>query len=384
MKKLSVIFILGIALISPLFSQIEVRSTGNMYTNQKAIYFRDNTGYLAGIGYHTYGTTSTALTLFSDLYRYVQIVPTYTNDFKLANFYFGSTLASCYTDFYGKITFNRESYTGGLTIESKDFVGYNLPTLYPRVDWGGVLGHADYHFAAGYIDNLFYEDLTDISDSRVKENVLELKSTIDNLKLLKPVSYDYKISLYDSIPEGLRGIAVAKGKNHFGFIAQDVQQIYPNLVKEIPGTDLLGIDYISFVPVLVKGFQELDNRMEELANIIADQELELLALKKIFGSNSDSSSLKKSTQSSVGILFQNSPNPFYLETTIKAYIPESAKTSQIFIHNLEGKQLMVKEIVGTGDISIKISGTELSKGIYIYSLVMDGVQIDSKRMIITD
>ena len=38
----------------------------------------------------------------------------------------------------------------------------------------------------------------------------------------------------------------------------------------------------------------------------------------------------------------------------------------------------------TGESFINISGYELSAGMYLYSLVVDGKEIDTKRMILTN
>jgi len=69
------------------------------------------------------------------------------------------------------------------------------------------------------------------------------------LNLLSPVSYDKKVSLADSVYE----------KHEFGFIAQEVQKILPQLVTEVKDKDhLLSMDYISIIPLLTKAMQEQD------------------------------------------------------------------------------------------------------------------------------
>ena len=56
------------------------------------------------------------------------------------------------------------------------------------------------------------------SDSRLKENIVDLPSQLDNIMSLRPVEFDYIES------EG--------GGHQIGFIAQEVQAIYPDLVGE--------------------------------------------------------------------------------------------------------------------------------------------------------
>jgi hypothetical protein len=56
------------------------------------------------------------------------------------------------------------------------------------------------------------------SDSRLKENIVDLPSQLANIMALRPVEYDYIES------EG--------GGHQIGFVAQEVQEVYPDLVGE--------------------------------------------------------------------------------------------------------------------------------------------------------
>jgi hypothetical protein len=53
------------------------------------------------------------------------------------------------------------------------------------------------------------------------------------------------------------------------------------------------------------------------------------------------------------------------------------------IYNLEGKQIKNIQVSDHGDVSVKISGNELSAGMYLYALIVDGKVVDTKRMILT-
>jgi hypothetical protein len=56
------------------------------------------------------------------------------------------------------------------------------------------------------------------SDSRLKENIVDLPSQLDSIMALRPVEYDYIESM--------------GGGHQIGFVAQEVQAIYPDLVGE--------------------------------------------------------------------------------------------------------------------------------------------------------
>ena len=81
-------------------------------------------------------------------------------------------------------------------------------------------------------------------------------------------------------------------------------------------------------------------------------------------------------------LFQNTPNPFTAETEIKYFVPVNADNAVIYVFSLNGNLLLTKPITQLGNGSIIINGNELEAGMYIYTLAVDGQEVDSKRMIL--
>ncbi|MCY7362281.1 MAG: T9SS type A sorting domain-containing protein [Ignavibacteria bacterium] len=83
------------------------------------------------------------------------------------------------------------------------------------------------------------------------------------------------------------------------------------------------------------------------------------------------------------ILFQNYPNPFNPTTTISLSIKDRGNV-KLDIFNLEGKK--VKNIIykkfESGDYNIKFDGSDLATGIYFYSLLINNIVIDTKKMIL--
>jgi hypothetical protein len=55
----------------------------------------------------------------------------------------------------------------------------------------------------------------------------------------------------------------------------------------------------------------------------------------------------------------------------------------MMIYNPDGKQMKTIPISDRGDVTIKIAGNEFSAGMYFYTLITDGVIVDTKRMILT-
>jgi len=56
----------------------------------------------------------------------------------------------------------------------------------------------------------------------------------------------------------------------------------------------------------------------------------------------------------------------------------------LFVYDMNGTQKLKKSINERGESSVIIVGNNLIAGMYIYSLILDGVIIDTKRMILTD
>jgi len=103
-------------------------------------------------------------------------------------------------------------------------------------------------------DNLFT-----VSDARFKSEVVNIDSALDDLRRLSPKSY-YKSSRNTE-----------KGKHkEFGFIAQELQKVYPHLVKEAPlenqEGNYLSVNYQGLIPILVAANQELLVELDEMKN----------------------------------------------------------------------------------------------------------------------
>ena len=95
------------------------------------------------------------------------------------------------------------------------------------------------------------------------------------------------------------------------------------------------------------------------------------------------SSVINSNDGSVPYLAQNAPNPFNTSTLISYYILDNTQKAMINIYNLNGLQIKSIAISQTGKGDITIQSSELQPGMYFYTLVADGKEVDTKRMILT-
>ncbi|MCX6155542.1 MAG: hypothetical protein NT007_15425 [Candidatus Kapabacteria bacterium] len=84
------------------------------------------------------------------------------------------------------------------------------------------------------------------------------------------------------------------------------------------------------------------------------------------------------------ILDQNNPNPFSESTQINFYIPNcfKGKAKLIFSDEYGGQKIKNWDIIFGKPSQITISAKDLTTGIYIYGIEIDGVLIKSKKMMI--
>jgi len=92
------------------------------------------------------------------------------------------------------------------------------------------------------------------SDIYLKDNITEIDHTLSNkLMNLKPKEFTFKSDKTNKI--------------HYGFIAQEFEKEYPELVSIKPDTNiknLKSINYLEIVPLLVNKIQEMQKEINEL------------------------------------------------------------------------------------------------------------------------
>ena len=102
----------------------------------------------------------------------------------------------------------------------------------------------------------------------MKDNIVEISSELtDNLINLKPVQYTYKSDKEED------------KKVHYGFIAQELETVFPELVvtkPDISNSDQIkAINYLEIIPLLVGKLQqmqtEIDNLKIQLQTITKDE-----------------------------------------------------------------------------------------------------------------
>ncbi len=242
------------------------------------------------------------------------------------------------------------------------------------------------------LGGVFTQELTSYSqsmasDSRVKKNILDLPSALEGIRLLRPVSFDFDTEKVPLLP--------ALASNRVGFIAQEVQEVFPSLVHYDSLADLHSLDYVAFIPYLTKAIQEQDSiirqqqeLMEAYAEALADMAERLSSLEaQGQGANKaprvpqNPSNNAEPEEKTGYVLYQNVPNPATGETRIGYETRENSASARIGIYELDGKQVDMYSLEDRKG-EIVLHPGELQAGMYLYSLIVDGKIIDTKRMVV--
>ena len=82
-----------------------------------------------------------------------------------------------------------------------------------------------------------------------------------------------------------------------------------------------------------------------------------------------------------GIMKQNVPNPFTGQTEINYQLPKGQSTAQFIVTDVNGIVVLQRKIE-TNNGTIDIDASRFAPGIYIYEMRIDGLRIETKRMVV--
>jgi hypothetical protein len=210
------------------------------------------------------------------------------------------------------------------------------------------------------------------SDAKLKDNVKVETNVLERLSKLRAVSYDYKKITELNLPL----------EAQHGFVAQELEAVFPELTKDIskPIFDKEGkivsqfefksVNYTGLISLLTAGINELNEELQSLKQELADLK-----------SNTSEAKIGGTNNTKGLVLEQNIPNPFSDRTSIKYQLPAGTTTASLIVFDLNGR--IIKEFQLTKNANeITINAADVGKGLFIYSLVQNGQELLSKKMII--
>jgi hypothetical protein len=239
-----------------------------------------------------------------------------------------------------------------------------------------------------------------VSDSRLKKEIVAATNSYSLLFQLEPKKFKYK----DSVTPG--------GKFMFGFLADDVVQIIPEII-DTTSQGYLTMNYEGLIPLLVGALKEQKTLIDSLlsqnassARNINNDEPANTSLKEANTSLKEIEDLKRQINeikseccsrvistpalsnataiiADPELMLQNYPNPFDNSTTIKYKLPQNKSgRADIKIFDLKGEEKL-SYLLNREESQIVITPFELINGMYLYSLVVENEIIATKNMIIS-
>ncbi len=274
--------------------------------------------------------------------------------------------------------------------------------------WAQTSSTAGGVYAGVFQGNVYTYNAYVTSDKNLKKNIQEFGDAMSIINKLKPKNYEFRNDgKYASLQ-------LPKG-NHYGLLAQDLEEVLPDLVRDAPlrinnskavsqpavplqpgdasaqtlnpqqeATEMIntkGVNYIELIPIVIKGMQELNaenKNLKEENNLIKQ---ELADLRQVITDLKNGQTGNTSTKASA-YLEQNIPNPVTGNTIIRYQVPVTTTSAKVTITNAAGQLIKTIMIVDKGAGQFNFNSAALAAGTYHYSLWIEGKQADTKRLVI--
>ena len=261
------------------------------------------------------------------------------------------------------------------SLDNNRYFNLDVTPTSPRLSGGGDKV-VFYNTDTKTFNDIEVASVYNLSDARAKTNVHTLSDGLEAVLNLRPVSYSWAksdgtlaksamIATGDSITE--YNLPAGANATQYGFLAQEVEQVIPNIVKTGDGGTKM-VNYTALIPMLVQSIQELHAVVEQQNAVIEN----LSAVKFNAASVAPSD-----------CLISCSPNPTRGDMTFAYSLADGTESARIVITNLSGlqKKSVACDLRAT---AVTTSLSALQPGVYIATLVVDNAVKDSKQIVVAD
>lgn len=223
-----------------------------------------------------------------------------------------------------------------------------------------------WHSVAGY-NVLRAKNFTKTSDSTFKREIRPIQNAMEVLEQINGYSY-----FYSENPD-------ENGSREYGVIAQEIAPILPEIVDTVH--EILAVDYDQLIPFLIEAVKKQQTEIESLQEVIEM----LVSERETRGISIQNLDMGQNMGSEMGnlIVYQNAPNPFSTNTTIRCYIPENIIQAELSVYDIQGNRVKRFEVTERGDVELQLVASSLPAGIYAYVLTGDGQSSETKQMVLT-
>jgi hypothetical protein len=242
-------------------------------------------------------------------------------------------------DFYAGNSYGKSYFAGKVGIGTTTFASQTrLKVTSPGgavyedwpSNWGGGIATWDIVAASLYVTGISAR-----SDFSLKKNIQSINyDVLDRVLRLNPVSFYWKDERIDR-------------EKHFGFIAQEVEKIFPELVRK-DSKGKKSLNYNELIPFLTKSIQEQQLQITSLNKALASQSARLSLLEK---------DLNLTSTGDLKIIEQNSK--FEIRNSKNDLVTKIAAFAEIIVGKIKAGLIETKKLVVDGvDIAKKISDLE--------------------------
>jgi len=219
-------------------------------------------------------------------------------------------------------------------------------------------------------NKIYAEQFYTMSDSSSKMNLRKVDDALH--KVLQLNGYKYETKSHGHQNPSAR----------YGLLAQEVRDILPEATDSAKG--ILMVDYSQLIALLVEAIKAESDELDSLKMELSDLREQMLVCCSSQMGSEVIGAVPDDTVRNVR-LFQNRPNPFRDRTVIEFELPTpGVRSASIMIFDMNGSLKLGFPVASSGRGSIVVEGSRLVAGMYLYSLVVDGVEVETKRMILTD
>jgi hypothetical protein len=226
------------------------------------------------------------------------------------------------------------------------------------------------------------------SDQNIKTNIDTIPNALGLINQLEPKTF-----FYDTL--NTHNLKLSS-KKQYGVIAQQLESVLPELVGNTTKPadyDSLGnvinpeftykaVNYNAFIAILIKGIQEQQSQINTLTAMVNNCCANFNHQMQTIGTSNEIIGLDVNLKDCQSIVLeQNVPNPFAEQTTINYFLPESTGKAQMLFYNAQGKLIQSTELTQKGKGQLNVFASDLTNGIYTYTLVVDGKIVETKKMI---
>jgi hypothetical protein len=177
-----------------------------------------------------------------------------------------------------------------------------------------------------------------------------------------------------NLPSG-NGLSVVADSLGNLMLAPDVSQANAQQIESLKASLQ---DKEAELQALKHRLQEKDRQTEALEGRL--DKLELMLAQVL--ADADDAPIQAATLTDAK-LFQNQPNPFNNQTSIRYFIPKSTQHAELQISDFNGRIIKLIPIETRGEGKTLLQTDDLSAGSFTYSLVLDGILLETKRMVLT-